>query len=118
MWSFFFVFFAQSSKHEYTPKLVLSDFSSDDTCVCVCVGIFNYYFLCVCVFQDFYDEQGVFSESFWPQSEPPQAMAFNPRGRVNKPMTPPPTTQSINNQVGAPKNLYNLYYIVLTDTDT
>ncbi|XP_053191633.1 zinc finger and BTB domain-containing protein 45 [Scomber japonicus] len=49
--------------------------------------------------QDFYDEQGVFSESFWPQSEPPQAMAFNPRGRVNKPMTPPPTTQSINNQL-------------------
>nr|XP_020442216.1 LOW QUALITY PROTEIN: zinc finger and BTB domain-containing protein 45-like [Monopterus albus] len=49
--------------------------------------------------QDFYDEQGVFSESFWPQSEPPQAMAFNPRGRVNKPLTPPPTTQSINNQL-------------------
>ncbi|XP_034043797.1 zinc finger and BTB domain-containing protein 45 [Thalassophryne amazonica] len=49
--------------------------------------------------QDFYDEQGVFSESFWPQSEPPQAMSFNPRGRVNKPLTPPPTTQSINNQL-------------------
>nr|XP_046230761.1 zinc finger and BTB domain-containing protein 45 isoform X2 [Scatophagus argus] len=49
--------------------------------------------------QDFYDEQGVFSESFWPQSEPSQAMAFNPRGRVNKPLTPPPTTQSINNQL-------------------
>ncbi|KAM9314080.1 zinc finger and BTB domain-containing protein 45 [Pholidichthys leucotaenia] len=50
--------------------------------------------------QDFYDEQSVFSESFWPQSEPPpQAMAFNPRGRVNKPLTPPPTTQSINNQL-------------------
>ncbi|XP_029920462.1 zinc finger and BTB domain-containing protein 45 isoform X2 [Myripristis murdjan] len=49
--------------------------------------------------QDFYDEQGVFSESFWPQSEPPQAMTFNPRGRVNKPLTPPPTTQSINNQL-------------------
>ncbi|TMS23889.1 Zinc finger and BTB domain-containing protein 20 [Larimichthys crocea] len=49
--------------------------------------------------QDFYDEQGVFSENFWPQSEPPQAMAFNPRGRVNKPLTPPPTTQSINNQL-------------------
>ncbi|XP_049426963.1 zinc finger and BTB domain-containing protein 45 [Epinephelus fuscoguttatus] len=49
--------------------------------------------------QDFYDEQGVFSESFWPQSESPQTMAFNPRGRVNKPMTPPPTTQSINNQL-------------------
>ncbi|KAF0036842.1 hypothetical protein F2P81_009716 [Scophthalmus maximus] len=49
--------------------------------------------------QDFYDEQGVFSESFWPQSEPPRAMAFNPRGRVNKPLTPPPTTQSINNQL-------------------
>ncbi|KAF3852759.1 hypothetical protein F7725_006114, partial [Dissostichus mawsoni] len=32
--------------------------------------------------QNFYDEQGVFSESFWPQSEPPQAMAFNPRGRL------------------------------------
>lgn len=55
----------------------------------------------VFVFQDFYDEQGVFSESFWPQSEPPQAMAFNPRGRVNKPLTPPPTTQAINNQVSA-----------------
>ncbi|XP_068177914.1 zinc finger and BTB domain-containing protein 45 [Antennarius striatus] len=49
--------------------------------------------------QDFYDEQGVFSESFWPQSEPPQSMGFNPRGRVNKPLTPPPTTQSINNQL-------------------
>lgn len=43
----------------------------------------------------------MFSESFWPQSEPPQAMAFNPRGRVNKPLTPPPTTQAINNQVSA-----------------
>ncbi|KAM4595443.1 zinc finger and BTB domain-containing protein 45 isoform 1-T2 [Fundulus diaphanus] len=49
--------------------------------------------------QDFYDEHGVFSESFWPQSEPPQAMAFNPRGRVNKPLTPPPSSQSINNQL-------------------
>ncbi|XP_056137050.1 zinc finger and BTB domain-containing protein 45 [Lampris incognitus] len=49
--------------------------------------------------QDFYDEQGVFSESFWPQSEPPQTMTFNPRGRVSKPLTPPPTTQSINNQL-------------------
>ncbi|XP_056265954.1 zinc finger and BTB domain-containing protein 45 [Pseudoliparis swirei] len=50
--------------------------------------------------QDFYEEQGVFSESFWPQSEPPQqAMAFNLRGRGNKPLTPPPTTQSINNQL-------------------
>ncbi|KAM3865191.1 zinc finger and BTB domain-containing protein 45 [Diretmus argenteus] len=48
--------------------------------------------------QDFYDEQGVFSESFWPQSEPPQTMTFNPR-RVNKPLTPPPTTQSINSQL-------------------
>uniref|UniRef100_A0A087Y8F6 Zinc finger and BTB domain containing 45 n=1 Tax=Poecilia formosa TaxID=48698 RepID=A0A087Y8F6_POEFO len=47
---------------------------------------------------DFYDDHGVFSESFWPQSEPPQAMAFNPRGRVNKPLTPPPSSQSINNQ--------------------
>ncbi|XP_061626234.1 zinc finger and BTB domain-containing protein 45 isoform X1 [Phyllopteryx taeniolatus] len=49
--------------------------------------------------QDFYDEQGVFTESFWPQSEPPQPMAFNPRGRVSKPLTPPPTSQSINNQL-------------------
>lgn len=56
-----------------------------------CVSLF--------VFQDFYDEQAVFSENFWPQSEPPQAMAFNPRGRVSKALTPPPTTQSINNQV-------------------
>lgn len=47
--------------------------------------------------QDFYDEQGVFSESFWPQSEPAQTMPFNPRGRVNKPLTPPPTSQSMNN---------------------
>lgn len=53
----------------------------------------------LCVFQDYYDEQAVFSENFWPQSEPPQAMAFNPRGRVSKALTPPPTTQSINNQV-------------------
>lgn len=58
---------------------------------CECVSLF--------VFQDFYDEQAVFSENFWPQSEPPQAMAFNPRGRVSKALTPPPTTQSINNQV-------------------
>uniref|UniRef100_A0A3P9IJM8 Zinc finger and BTB domain containing 45 n=1 Tax=Oryzias latipes TaxID=8090 RepID=A0A3P9IJM8_ORYLA len=49
--------------------------------------------------QDFYDEQGVFSESFWPQSDPHQAMAYNPRGRINKPLTPPPTSQSINNQL-------------------
>ncbi|PWA30688.1 hypothetical protein CCH79_00009279, partial [Gambusia affinis] len=48
---------------------------------------------------DFYDDHGVFSESFWPQSEPPQAMTFNPRGRVNKPLTPPPSSQSINNQL-------------------
>uniref|UniRef100_A0A3B4ATL3 Zinc finger and BTB domain containing 45 n=1 Tax=Periophthalmus magnuspinnatus TaxID=409849 RepID=A0A3B4ATL3_9GOBI len=46
---------------------------------------------------DFYDEQGVFSESFWPQSEPAQPMQFNPRGRVNKPLTPPPTSQSMTN---------------------
>lgn len=48
--------------------------------------------LCVFVrvFQD--DEQGVLLESFWPQSEPPQAMAYHLRGRVNKPLTPPPTT--------------------------
>ncbi|MED6291848.1 hypothetical protein CHARACLAT_027891 [Characodon lateralis] len=26
-------------------------------------------------------------------------MAFNPRGRVNKPLTPPPSSQSINNQL-------------------
>lgn len=51
------------------------------------------------LFQDFYDEQGVFAENFWPQSEPAQALAFNPRGRVSKALTPPPTTQSINNQV-------------------
>jgi len=70
------------------------------TCVCVCVGTLFITCVCVCV-QDFYEEQGVFSESFWPQSEPPQqAMAFNLRGRGNKPLTPPPTTQSINNQVG------------------
>ncbi|KAM4750021.1 zinc finger and BTB domain-containing protein 45 [Anableps anableps] len=49
--------------------------------------------------QDFYDDHGVFSESFWPQSDPSQAMAFNPRGRVNKPLTPPPSSQSINNQL-------------------
>ncbi|KAG7274988.1 hypothetical protein CRUP_001081, partial [Coryphaenoides rupestris] len=49
--------------------------------------------------QDFYDEQAVFPESFWPQSEPAQSMTFNPRGRVNKPLTPPPTAQSINNQL-------------------
>ncbi|XP_032419274.1 zinc finger and BTB domain-containing protein 45 [Xiphophorus hellerii] len=49
--------------------------------------------------QDFYDDHGVFSESFWPQSEPPQAMTFNPRGRVSKPLTPPPSSQSINNQL-------------------
>ncbi|XP_046899437.1 zinc finger and BTB domain-containing protein 45 isoform X1 [Hypomesus transpacificus] len=48
--------------------------------------------------QEFYDEPGVFSESFWPQSEP-QTMSFNQRGRVNKPLTPPPSTQSINNQL-------------------
>ncbi|XP_010887527.1 zinc finger and BTB domain-containing protein 45 [Esox lucius] len=48
----------------------------------------------------FYDEPGVFSpEAFWPQSEPAQAMSFNPRGRVNKPMSPPTSTQSINNQL-------------------
>lgn len=61
-----------------------------------CVSLF--------VFQDFYDEQAVFSENFWPQSEPPQAMAFNPRGRVSKALTPPPTTQSINNQVSGPSS--------------
>ncbi|KAM6971995.1 zinc finger and BTB domain-containing protein 45 [Aplochiton taeniatus] len=49
--------------------------------------------------QDFYDEQGVFSESFWPQTEPAQTMAFNPRARVNKPLTPPTSTQSISNQL-------------------
>ncbi|XP_029950151.1 zinc finger and BTB domain-containing protein 45 [Salarias fasciatus] len=49
--------------------------------------------------QDFYDEQAVFSESFWPQSEPQQAMTFNPRGRVSKPLTPPPTSQAISNQL-------------------
>ncbi|KAL1005975.1 hypothetical protein UPYG_G00066350 [Umbra pygmaea] len=48
----------------------------------------------------FYDEPGVFSpEAFWPQSEPSQSMTFNPRGRVNKPLSPPTATQSINNQL-------------------
>ena len=41
----------------------------------------------------------MFSESFWPQTETPQSMTFNPRGRVNKPLSPPTSSQSINNQV-------------------
>ncbi|CDQ70908.1 unnamed protein product [Oncorhynchus mykiss] len=48
----------------------------------------------------FYDEAGVFSpEAFWPQNEPAQAMSFNPRGRGNKPLSPPTSSQSINNQL-------------------
>lgn len=77
--------------------------------------------LSLCVFlQDFYDEQGVFSESFWPQSEPAQAMAFNPRGRVAKPLTPPPSTQSISNQVsennatGTTRSASTLFFLSLS----
>lgn len=48
----------------------------------------------------FYDEAGVFSpEAFWPQNEPAQAMSFNPRGRGNKLLSPPTSSQAINNQL-------------------
>ncbi|XP_055759140.1 zinc finger and BTB domain-containing protein 45-like [Salvelinus fontinalis] len=48
----------------------------------------------------FYDEAGVFSpEAFWPQNEQAQAMSFNPRGRGNKLLSPPTSSQSINNQL-------------------
>ncbi|KAI1896589.1 hypothetical protein AGOR_G00096320 [Albula goreensis] len=54
----------------------------------------------------FYDEGAVYSETFWPQTEteseyPPssESMTFNTRGRVSKPMSPPASTQSINNQL-------------------
>lgn len=62
-------------------------------------GVLPFERLLLFSFQDFYDEQGMFAENFWPQSEPPQALAFNPRARVSKALTPPPTSQSINNQV-------------------
>uniref|UniRef100_A0A3Q2Z8D6 Zinc finger and BTB domain containing 45 n=1 Tax=Hippocampus comes TaxID=109280 RepID=A0A3Q2Z8D6_HIPCM len=65
---------------------------------------------------DFYDEQGVFSESFWPPSEPPQAMAYNPRGRVSKPLTPPPTSQSINNQYPVSQSQPPPFYMGGMDT--
>ncbi|XP_028830647.1 zinc finger and BTB domain-containing protein 45 isoform X2 [Denticeps clupeoides] len=47
----------------------------------------------------FYEEPSVFPESFWPQADTSQSLTFNPRGRVNKPLSPPPSTQSINNQL-------------------
>ncbi|XP_064177523.1 zinc finger and BTB domain-containing protein 45 isoform X2 [Anguilla rostrata] len=54
----------------------------------------------------FYDEGAVYSESFWSQTAteseyPPSSepVTFNTRGRVSKPMSPQPSTQSINNQL-------------------
>lgn len=54
----------------------------------------------------FYDEGSVYSESFWSQTAteseyPPSSepVTFNTRGRVSKPMSPQPSTQSINNQL-------------------
>ncbi|KAJ8416017.1 hypothetical protein AAFF_G00380390 [Aldrovandia affinis] len=54
----------------------------------------------------YYDEGAVYAEGFWPQTETEseyqpssEPMTFNTRGRGSKPMSPPPSTQSINNQL-------------------
>ncbi|KAJ8284546.1 hypothetical protein COCON_G00033960 [Conger conger] len=54
----------------------------------------------------FYDEGAAYSESFWSQTAteseyPPSSepVTFNTRGRVSKPMSPQPSSQSINNQL-------------------
>ncbi|XP_051558230.1 zinc finger and BTB domain-containing protein 45-like isoform X1 [Myxocyprinus asiaticus] len=47
----------------------------------------------------FFEESGVFSGGFWSQADPQASLGSNSRGRVNKPLSPPPTTQSLSNQM-------------------
>ncbi|XP_055059952.2 zinc finger and BTB domain-containing protein 45 [Misgurnus anguillicaudatus] len=47
----------------------------------------------------FYEESGMFSGGFWSQADPQASLGSNPRSRVNKPLTPPPSSQSLSNQM-------------------
>ncbi|XP_051994293.1 zinc finger and BTB domain-containing protein 45-like isoform X2 [Xyrauchen texanus] len=47
----------------------------------------------------FYEESSVFSGSFWSQADPQSSLGSNSRSQVNKPLSPPPTTQSLSNQM-------------------
>ncbi|XP_076839056.1 zinc finger and BTB domain-containing protein 45 [Brachyhypopomus gauderio] len=47
----------------------------------------------------FYEEQSVFAGGYWPQADTSQTLVSNPRSRGNKPMSPPTSSHSINNQM-------------------
>ncbi|XP_050974912.1 zinc finger and BTB domain-containing protein 45 [Labeo rohita] len=47
----------------------------------------------------FYEDSAVFSGSFWSQADPQASLGSNPRGRVNKPLSPPPPSQNLGNQM-------------------
>ncbi|KAI4898897.1 hypothetical protein NFI96_004813, partial [Prochilodus magdalenae] len=47
----------------------------------------------------FYEEQAVFAGGFWPQADASQTLVANPRSRSNKPLSPPTSSHSINNQM-------------------
>uniref|UniRef100_A0A4W4DUB5 Zinc finger and BTB domain containing 45 n=1 Tax=Electrophorus electricus TaxID=8005 RepID=A0A4W4DUB5_ELEEL len=47
----------------------------------------------------FYEEPGVFAGGYWPQADTSQTLVSNPRSRGNKPMSPPTSSHSINNQM-------------------
>ncbi|XP_067296532.1 zinc finger and BTB domain-containing protein 45 isoform X2 [Pseudorasbora parva] len=48
----------------------------------------------------FYEDSGVFSSGFWSQADPQASLGSNPRGRVNKPLSPqPPSSQNLGGQM-------------------
>ncbi|ROJ94328.1 Transmembrane channel-like protein 7 [Anabarilius grahami] len=47
----------------------------------------------------FYEDSNVFSGGFWSQADPQSSLGSNPRGRVNKPLSPPPPSQNLGSQM-------------------
>ncbi|XP_026052174.1 zinc finger and BTB domain-containing protein 45 isoform X2 [Carassius auratus] len=48
----------------------------------------------------FYEDSAVFSSGFWSQADPQASLGSNPRGRGNKPLSPPaPGSQNLNSQM-------------------
>ncbi|CAM4462095.1 hypothetical protein PO909_016549 [Leuciscus waleckii] len=48
----------------------------------------------------FYEDSGVFPGGFWSQADPQASLGSNPRGRVNKPLSPPPpASQNLGSQM-------------------
>lgn len=48
----------------------------------------------------FYEDSAVFSSGFWSQADPQASLGSNPRGRGNKPLSPPPPpSQNLSSQM-------------------